>query len=372
VPFAHWLVAEARPSLLVELGTHAGVSYAAFCQAVQRAGLATQCSAVDTWAGDDHAGAYEEAVYADLKAFNDARFACFSKLIRSTFDDALPTFADGSIDLLHIDGFHSYEAVSHDFHSWRPKLSNRAVVLFHDTCVRERGFGVWRFWDEIRGSGVASMEFTHSSGLGVLALGPDAATVVLDLCAAPIERVRTRFAALGERHVLAFERSRQGAITVAAPIEEIEPDSPLIDAALKLDKVFIAERFAGPAGLCALRLPPDAVTRGAQGCTVWVISADGRDWRQGDVITAPKGSITLGFAGFGHPMAQYFHLFVTARCPKGAGLPSQLAALLRERRPPIVLETPAVAAPATLPHALTVLADPTVRHAGLAAGRDSR
>jgi hypothetical protein len=45
VPLAHWIVGATAPRLLVELGTHTGVSYAAFCQAVLRERLATRCHA---------------------------------------------------------------------------------------------------------------------------------------------------------------------------------------------------------------------------------------------------------------------------------------------------------------------------------------
>ncbi|MEY2896939.1 MAG: hypothetical protein RL669_1208, partial [Pseudomonadota bacterium] len=170
VPFAFWLAGALRPSVLVELGTFSGMSYCAFCQAVERLGLATRCHAVDTWAGDEHGGSYGEEVFQSLNAHNAARHAGFSTLIRATFDQAVAGFGDASIDLLHIDGLHTYEAVRHDFETWRAKLAPGAVVLFHDTNVRDRDFGVWRFWQEVRSLG-PSFEFLHGNGLGVLSLG---------------------------------------------------------------------------------------------------------------------------------------------------------------------------------------------------------
>lgn len=169
-PFAFWLADVYRPKVFVELGTHKGYSFAAFCQAIDRLKVGTQCHAIDTWQGDEHAGHYGNEVYDELKAYVDSRYSGFTHMIRATFDEALSHFKDGSIDLLHIDGRHFFEDVSHDFRTWIPKLTPNAVVLFHDTNVRERGFGVYELWAELAKQ-YPHFEFLHGNGLGVLGVG---------------------------------------------------------------------------------------------------------------------------------------------------------------------------------------------------------
>ena len=201
VPFAHWLIANLQPATLVELGTHHGVSYAAFCEAVSKCKLTTRCYAIDHWQGDEHAGHFGDEVYDEFRRFHDPRYGTFSELIRNSFENAVPYFQDGSIDLLHIDGLHRYDAVKNDFFQWFPKLSTSAVVLFHDTNVHQREFGVSRFWHELCET-YSGFEFLHGYGLGVLAVGSAVRSPISDLCSltdlSTINAIRQRFAEPGD------------------------------------------------------------------------------------------------------------------------------------------------------------------------------
>lgn len=238
-PFAFWLMSVLRPGRLVELGTHNGFSYFAFCQAVRRLGLSTECHAIDTWQGDDHAGFYGEDVFQIVSGINAEHYADFSRLKRSFFDEAVDDFADGSIDLLHIDGRHTYKDVLHDFSKWRPKLSSRAVVLFHDTQVQERGFGVFRLWAELEGS-FPAFEFHHGHGLGVIATGPEvppALKPLFDAVPQMREAIRTAYARLGEAVSQRYQLGLQAGQMVAGHAEQLRLSALTEVQAAALDEV---------------------------------------------------------------------------------------------------------------------------------------
>lgn len=209
IPFAAYLAKRFRPKCFVELGTDYGNSYFAFCQALKEERVPVTAYAVDTWQGDEQARFYQEDVFEYVSRHNEELYAGFSSLLRMTFDQALGSFADGGIDLLHIDGLHSYEAVSHDFAAWLPKLAPGAVVLFHDMNERGEGFGVWKLWEELRAEYKNTFSFPHSHGLGVLQLeGGDPARQLEIFSFTPEEEreFQAAFAAMGERHQYRYSR----------------------------------------------------------------------------------------------------------------------------------------------------------------------
>ncbi len=213
IPFAFWIMSVLRSRTFVELGTQSGVSYSAFAQAVQTLGIETACHAIDTWRGDPQTGFYDESVFEEWSAFHAQHFAGFSRLMRSTFDEALAKFADQSVDLLHIDGLHTYSAVRHDFESWLPKVSERGVVLFHDINVRDGDFGAWKLWDEVQPR-YGGFAFLHSHGLGVLPVGPSVPIEIRSLLQDALSQpesageIRRFFATLGDGIESRYQLSR--------------------------------------------------------------------------------------------------------------------------------------------------------------------
>ena len=165
--FAYDLLRWRAPETLVELGTHYGPSFFAFCQAVKDGSLPTRLHAIDSWEGDPHAGLYGPEVKGVFdtirdKAYSDVPIQEHVGLFR----DALDEFVDESVDLVHIDGYHSYEAAREDFESWLPKLAANGLVLMHDVAT-STGYGSAHYWSELAAT-YPSFAFPHSFGLGIV------------------------------------------------------------------------------------------------------------------------------------------------------------------------------------------------------------
>ncbi len=184
VYFAYDLVANTKPKVIVELGVARGISFFAFCQAIKDSKLKTKIYGIDTWEGDKHTGQYDQKIFAQVKNINSTYYPKLNtSFFKQTFDKAVPKFTDSGIDLLHIDGYHTYEAVAHDYQTWLPKMSANGIILFHDIIEKRSDFGVYKLW-KILQKKYPTYQFSHSHGLGVVFLGqnnPLADFVALDL-----------------------------------------------------------------------------------------------------------------------------------------------------------------------------------------------
>ncbi len=166
--FAYDLLQFVRPARLVELGSQYGCSLFTFCQAVRDFKLNTEINAVDMWSGDIGAEMSGEEVYALVRKTAATYYPEVNlHLFQMRFDQALPEFADESIDILHIDGGHTFEDVEHDFTTWLPKLKENGIVLFHDV-YSPIDQGSCDHWEKTKKEYDCYFDFTHSCGLGIL------------------------------------------------------------------------------------------------------------------------------------------------------------------------------------------------------------
>ena len=166
--FAYDLLQFVRPERLVELGSQYGCSLFTFCQAVRDFKLNTEINAVDMWSGDIGAEITGEEVYALVRKTAATYYPEVNlHLFQMCFDDARPNFADNSIDILHIDGGHTFEDVEHDFTTWLPKLKENGIVLFHDV-YSPIDQGSCDHWEKTKKEYDCYFDFTHSCGLGIL------------------------------------------------------------------------------------------------------------------------------------------------------------------------------------------------------------
>ncbi|WP_255120012.1 glycosyltransferase [Synechococcus sp. Cruz CV-v-12] len=203
VAFAYWLVQTLSPTTFVQLGVRDDGSYTALCLAVKNAaGARTVCFGIDCCDVEGQTNAWSNTGWEHPSDSRARQLEGSSRLTCPSFDAALGSFEDGSIDLIHFNDTNSSLDLPHLFESWLPKLSSSSTVLI---CgINPLGTKCYHssFWDSLclRYPG-RTFSFLHGHGLGVLfpaATLPEPGEQLCRLDQQGVDTLRKAFAAMGD------------------------------------------------------------------------------------------------------------------------------------------------------------------------------
>jgi predicted O-methyltransferase YrrM len=143
------LLEQARPRVVVELGSWMGASAIAMARVVRRWGGTVTC--VDTWAGEltddggSPVGRSPIMIHTIARAMVEAGVSAHVRLIPASTDAAARAWR-GPIDCLYIDADHSCEGCAADLAAWVPHV-RPGGLLMGDDYDHPRYPGVSVAWD---------------------------------------------------------------------------------------------------------------------------------------------------------------------------------------------------------------------------------
>ncbi len=143
------LVAERKPQKIIEIGTARGGTLFLLAHV---SSPDSRILSIDL-PGGPFGGGYPRFKSGLLRRFGGRAI----RLLRAD-SHRLETFQkakyiiDGEVDLLFIDGDHTYEGVKMDFQRYSPLVKKGGIIALHDIAEHppETGCDVRRFWQEIR------------------------------------------------------------------------------------------------------------------------------------------------------------------------------------------------------------------------------
>jgi len=155
--FIKWLIETNNPETIVELGVDYG--YSSFLMSLYSKG---KVYGIDSYDERSHIYRKEDDYQFVLDVAKKLKLDNFV-LIKDFFDNVAKTW-DKKIDVLHIDGHHSYENSRNEFNDWKDFVKDDGIILFHDTVTFKDHVG--KFFNEIKD--YHKINFLNSNGLGVI------------------------------------------------------------------------------------------------------------------------------------------------------------------------------------------------------------
>lgn len=145
------LLNELNPKFILEIGTAAGGTLFLLSR------IASEHSTIISidLPGGPFGGGYPFYKTPLYKSFRDSGQQMY--LIRAnshekaTMERIKSNLKDNKIDVLFIDGDHTYEGVAKDFEIYSPFVRKNGIIAFHDIVESPQdGYGVPKFWKEIK------------------------------------------------------------------------------------------------------------------------------------------------------------------------------------------------------------------------------
>lgn len=169
-------VSAIRRQVILEIGTAKGATLLAWCR------MATKKVISVDLPGGIHGGGYPAIKQRLYCQFTTGRPEVALTLIQAdshsgnTKAHAERALSGDPIDVLFIDGDHTYNGVKADFELWSPLVRSGGLVIFHDIVPHKRGTDceVDRLWGELRGK-FETVEFVNDptqgwAGIGILTM----------------------------------------------------------------------------------------------------------------------------------------------------------------------------------------------------------
>lgn len=167
------LVRSMKPKVCVEIGSARGNSACAVASALKENGSG-KLYAIDPHIPTDWNDEHSVDTFATLRA-NLGRLGLVEQveIVRSMSDEAAASWRL-PIDLIFIDGDHTYEGVKRDWDLFTPHVGTFGVVVFHDTIWdlrppsnwdRAAVMGVPRFVDDLRAAGYQTITIDRDCGV---------------------------------------------------------------------------------------------------------------------------------------------------------------------------------------------------------------
>ena len=116
-----------KKSTIVEIGSYVGASSSFLACAAKEKNHTIYC--IDTWGNEGMSEGGRDTFDEFCK--NTKLLKDFTVPLRGRSVDIAKTF-DKEIDLIFVDGDHSYEGVKTDVESWLPKVKKGGILIFHD------------------------------------------------------------------------------------------------------------------------------------------------------------------------------------------------------------------------------------------------